>query len=83
MAPAMYVTVQTVEHLRPIVSASRNARRQLSALSKGESDATVNQLAYMAKQQVAIAQETGRSESCRIGALQKNLGYIKSEGDGV
>lgn len=36
------------------------------ALSKGESDATVNQLAYIARQQVAIAQETSKRKSAEL-----------------
>ncbi|HWR78165.1 MAG TPA: OmpA family protein [Thiobacillus sp.] len=36
------------------------------ALSKGESDATVNQLAYIAKQQVAIAQETAKRKAAEL-----------------
>jgi len=36
------------------------------ALSKGESDATVNQLAYIAKQQVAIAQETAKQKTAEL-----------------
>jgi len=36
------------------------------ALSKGESDATVNQLAYLAKQKVAIAQETAKRKTAEI-----------------
>jgi len=34
-----------------------------AALSKGDSDATVNQLAYLTKQQVAIAQETAKRKA--------------------
>ena len=34
-----------------------------SALSKGESDATVNQLAYLAKQKVSIAEETAKRKA--------------------
>lgn len=37
-----------------------------TALTKGESDATVNQLAYMAKQQVSIAQETARRKMAEL-----------------
>lgn len=37
-----------------------------SALSKGESDATVDQLAYIAKQQVAIAQETAKRKTAEL-----------------
>ena len=36
------------------------------ALSKGESDATVNHLAYIAKQQVAIAQETAKQKTAEL-----------------
>lgn len=36
------------------------------ALNKGESDATVTQLAYMAKQQVGIAQETAKRKTAEI-----------------
>lgn len=36
------------------------------ALSKGESATTVNQLAYVAKQQVAIAQETAKRKSAEL-----------------
>ena len=37
-----------------------------SALSKGESADTVNQLAYIAKQQVAIAQETAKRKTAEL-----------------
>ncbi len=36
------------------------------ALSKGKSDAKVNQLAYIAKQQVAIAQETAKQKTAEL-----------------
>jgi len=36
------------------------------ALSKGESDAAVNQLAYLAKQQVAIAQEIAKRKTAEL-----------------
>ncbi len=36
------------------------------ALSKGESDATVNQLAYIAKQQVGIAEETATRKTAEL-----------------
>jgi outer membrane protein OmpA-like peptidoglycan-associated protein len=37
-----------------------------SALKQGESEATVNQLAYIANQQVAIAQETARRKAAEL-----------------
>ncbi len=37
-----------------------------SALSKGKSEATVDQLAYIAKQQVAIAQETAQRKNAEL-----------------
>src|SRR5665811_388521 len=37
-----------------------------AALSKGESTDTVNQLAYIAKQQVAIAQETAKRKTAEL-----------------
>ena len=37
-----------------------------AALNKRESDATVNHLAYMAKQQVAIAQETAKEKTAEL-----------------
>jgi outer membrane protein OmpA-like peptidoglycan-associated protein len=40
-----------------------------AALTKGESDATVNQLAYLTKQQVAIAQETARRKAAEQAVI--------------
>lgn len=37
-----------------------------TALSKGESEATVNQLAYIARQQVGIAQETAKQKTAEL-----------------
>jgi len=51
------------------------------ALSKGESDATVNQLAYIAKQQVGIAQETTKRKSAEfaVANASANRDHIRLE----
>jgi len=44
-----------------------------AALSKGESDATVNQLAYLAKQKVAIAQETANRKTAELAVTNAGV----------
>lgn len=44
-----------------------------SALSKGESEATVNQLAYLAKQKVAIAQETAKRKTAELDVANASV----------
>ncbi len=44
-----------------------------SALSKGESEATVNQLAYLAKQKVAIAQETAKRKMAELDVANASV----------
>ena len=39
-------------------------------MSKGESDDTVNHLAYIAKQQVAIAQETAKRKTAELAVTE-------------
>lgn len=46
--------------------ASDTLNKADTALTKGESDAIVNQLAYMAKQQVGIAQETAKRKTAEL-----------------
>ncbi len=46
--------------------ASDSLNKADSALKQGESEATVNQLAYIANQQVAIAQETARRKAAEL-----------------
>ena len=43
--------------------------RANSALSRGDSNATVEHYAYVAKQQVAIAQETGRQKAAELAVV--------------
>ena len=46
--------------------ASKFLEKADAALNKRESDATVNHMAYMAKQQVAIAQETAKAKTAEL-----------------
>ena len=48
-----------------------------SALSKGESEAAVNQLAYIAKEQVGIAQETAKRKTAELAVA--NAGAKRNE----
>ena len=50
--------------------ASDSLNKADNALSKGESTTTVNQLAYLAKQQVDIAQETAKRKTAELGVTQ-------------
>jgi len=47
-------------------NAGESLNKADAALSKGENDATVNQLAYIAKQQVGIAQETAKRKAAEL-----------------
>lgn len=53
--------------------AGETLKKADTALSKGESDATVNQLAYVAKQQVAIAQETSRRKAAELAIANASV----------
>lgn len=57
-----------VTKLAPIElqEAGNSLNKADSALSKGESEAVVNQLAYLAKQKVAIAQETAKRKMAEL-----------------
>ena len=67
-ARSVYSSARTnpqVTSLAPLElqKAGESLNRADAALSKGDSDATVNQLAYLTKQQVAIAQETAKRKA--------------------
>ncbi|MBW8329753.1 MAG: OmpA family protein [Thiobacillus sp.] len=67
-ARSVYSSARTnpqVTSLAPLElqKAGESLNKADAALSKGEGDATVNQLAYITKQQVAIAQETAKRKA--------------------
>lgn len=67
-ARSVYSSARTnpqVTSLAPLElqKAGESLNKADAALSKGDSDATVNQLAYLTKQQVAIAQETAKRKA--------------------
>ncbi len=67
-ARSVYSSARTnpqVVNLAPLElqKAGESLSKADAALSKGDSDATVNQLAYLTKQQVAIAQETAKRKA--------------------
>ncbi|MFP5408176.1 MAG: OmpA family protein [Gammaproteobacteria bacterium] len=67
-ARSIYSSARTnpqVTSLAPLElqKAGESLTKAEAALSKGEGDVTVNQLAYLTKQQVAIAQETARRKA--------------------
>jgi outer membrane protein OmpA-like peptidoglycan-associated protein len=70
-AHTLYSRAQTnpeVVNLAPVElkKAGESLGKADAALSKGESDATVNHLAYLAKQQVAIAEETAKQKAAEL-----------------
>lgn len=70
-ARGLYSSAQTnpqVVSLAPLElqQAGDSLSKADAALSKGESDAAVEQLAYLAKQQVAIAQETAKRKAAEM-----------------
>ena len=70
-AHTLYSSAQTnpqVVNLAPVElkKAGESLGKADAALSKGESDATVNHLAYLAKQQVAIAEETAKRKAAEL-----------------
>lgn len=70
-AHARYSSAQTnpeVVNLAPVElkKAGESLGKADAALSKGGSDATVNHLAYLAKQQVAIAEETAKRKAAEL-----------------
>lgn len=70
-AHTRYSSAQTnpdVVNLAPVElkKAGESLDKADAALSKGESDATVNHLAYLAKQQVAIAEETAKRKAAEM-----------------
>ena len=70
-AHTLYSSAQTnpeVVNLAPVElkKAGDSLGRADAALSGGESDSTVNHLAYLAKQQVAIAEETAKRKAAEL-----------------
>jgi outer membrane protein OmpA-like peptidoglycan-associated protein len=64
-----------VTNLAPIElqEAGETLNKADSALSKGESPAMVNQLAYLAKQKVAIAQETAKRKMAELDVANSSV----------
>lgn len=64
-----------ITNLAPIElqEAGETLNKADSALSKGESPATVNQLAYLAKQKVAIAQETAKRKTAELDVANASV----------
>ncbi len=64
-----------ITNLAPIElqEAGESLNKADSALSKGESPATVNQLAYLAKQKVAIAQETAKRKTAELDVANASV----------
>jgi len=73
-ARSVYSSARTnpqVTRLAPLElqKAGESLNKADAALSKGDSDATVNQLAYLTKQQVAIAQETAKRKAAEQAVI--------------
>ena len=83
-ARSVYSSARTnpqVVNLAPLElqKAGESLSKADAALSKGDSDATVNQLAYLTKQQVAIAQETAKRKAAEQAVVNASAQAQRDE----